>query len=67
MAKTLSYTDAARLLGGQDSPVVVALDRITGGLLLGAVPALPAVLGLFDAKMEFVRLGQYSSGHFGET
>ncbi|GLH95615.1 NACHT domain-containing protein [Phytohabitans aurantiacus] len=57
MAKTLSYTDAARLLGGQNSSVVTALDQITGGLMLAAVPAFPAVLGWFDAKAEFVRLG----------
>ncbi|WP_328375832.1 hypothetical protein [Micromonospora zamorensis] len=58
MAKTLSYADAALLLGGLDNPVVTALDRVTGGLLLAAVPAFPAVLGWFDAKVEFARLGQ---------
>jgi hypothetical protein len=58
MAKTLSYADAARLLGGRDGPVVAALDKVTGGLLLGVVPVLPAVLGWFDAKVEFFRLGQ---------
>lgn len=58
MAKTLSYADAALLLGGRDNPVVTALDRVTGGLMLGAVPAFPAILGWFDAKVEFVRLGQ---------
>lgn len=58
MAKTLSYADAALLLGGRDNPVVTALDRATGGLMLAAVPAFPAVLGWFDAKVEFARLGQ---------
>ncbi|MER7455628.1 hypothetical protein [Micromonospora sp. NPDC126480] len=58
MAKTLSYADAALLLGGRDSPVVAALDRATGGLMLAAVPAFPAILGWFDAKVEFVRLGK---------
>ncbi|SNY73793.1 NACHT domain-containing protein [Paractinoplanes atraurantiacus] len=58
MGKTLSYADAARLLGGGDSKLVTALDNIAGGLLLAAVPAFPAVLGLFDAKAEFARLGR---------
>jgi NACHT conflict system protein len=59
MAKTLSYADAARLLGGPDSRIVTALDAITGGLLLAAAPAMPlVVLGLFDAKAEFIRLSR---------
>ncbi|MEU8818566.1 hypothetical protein [Actinoplanes sp. NPDC048796] len=58
MARTLSYADAARLLGGGDSKLVTALDNVAGGLLLAAVPAFPAVLGLFDAKAEFARLGK---------
>ncbi|MEU4780763.1 hypothetical protein [Micromonospora sp. NPDC023633] len=57
MAKTLSYADAAVLLGGRNSPVVTALDRVTGGLMLSAAPVFPAVLAWFDAKAEFVRLG----------
>jgi NACHT conflict system protein len=56
MGKTLSYADAARLLGGPDSRIVTALDAVTGGIMLALVPALPAVLGLFDAKAEFIRL-----------
>jgi hypothetical protein len=55
--RTLSYADAVRLLGGQDNPIVTALDRVTGGLLLAAAPVVPAVLAWFDAKAEFVRLG----------
>ncbi|MFF5077002.1 NACHT domain-containing protein [Actinoplanes sp. NPDC000266] len=58
MAKTLSYADAARLLGGGDSKLITALDTVAGGLLLATVPAFPAVLGLFDAKAEFARLGR---------
>ncbi|MEV4350336.1 hypothetical protein AB0J83_38260 [Actinoplanes sp. NPDC049596] len=58
MARTLSYADAARLLGGVDSKLVTALDAVTGGLLLAAVPAFPAVLALFDAKAEFTRLSR---------
>lgn len=56
MSKSLSYGDAIRLLGGQDSKIVTALDQISGGILLGATPAIPALLGWFDAKAELVRL-----------
>lgn len=56
MPRLLSYAEAATLLGGGKSPVVTALDRITDGILLGATPLAPAVLGWFDAKAEFVRL-----------
>ncbi|WIM98819.1 hypothetical protein ACTOB_002436 [Actinoplanes oblitus] len=57
MARSLGYSDAVRLLGGQDSKVVAAIEKITGGVLLAATPAVPALLGLFDAKAELVRLG----------
>ncbi len=55
----ISYADAARLLGGEaggQSRIVTVLDALTGGALLGTVVAVPAVLGLFDAAVEFVRL-----------
>jgi hypothetical protein len=52
----LSYSDAVKLLGGQESKVVAALNTITGGALLGAAIPFPAVLGWFDAKEEFARL-----------
>ncbi|MFI5914092.1 NACHT domain-containing protein [Dactylosporangium sp. NPDC051541] len=55
MPRVLSYSDAVRLLGGE-GPTVRALDRLTGGLLLGAGVAFPAVLGWLDARAEFVRL-----------
>ena len=59
MGKTMSYADAARLLGdGPDSRILTALDAVSGGIMLALVPALPAVLGLFDAKAEFIRLGR---------
>jgi hypothetical protein len=54
---TLSYADAVRLLGGQDSRLVTWFDRLTGGALLAAAVPVPALLGIFDAKAEFVRLG----------
>lgn len=58
MSKRLSYGDAVRLLGGQDSKIVSALDRVAGGVLLGgAVAGVPSMLTLFGAKGETVRLG----------
>ncbi|MEO3746072.1 hypothetical protein [Plantactinospora sp. B5E13] len=66
MSRTLSYADAARLLGGARSPLVTALDNLTGGILLGAAVVAPAVLGLFDAKAEFVRLSHELVGRLGD-
>ncbi len=54
----LSYGDAVRLLGGKDSRIVAALDKITGGFLLGAAIGVPALLGWFEARAEFARLCQ---------
>ncbi|MFC6020607.1 hypothetical protein ACFP2T_31095 [Plantactinospora solaniradicis] len=60
MPRTLSYADAARMLGGDRSRVVSALDTLAGGALLGTAVPVPAVLALFDAKAEFVRLSPRS-------
>lgn len=57
MARGLSYRDAVKILGG-NGRTVAALDRILGGLLLGASTGMSDVLGLFDAKSEFVRHSQ---------
>ncbi|MBQ1045040.1 MULTISPECIES: NACHT domain-containing protein [unclassified Micromonospora] len=57
MPDTLSYADAVRLLGGEKSKVVDWFDKLTGGVLLVASVPVPALLGIFDAKAEFVRLG----------
>jgi hypothetical protein len=57
MPQVLSYADAVRLLGGRDSKVVGALEALTSGAMLGAAVPFPVVLGWFDAKSEFVRLG----------
>ncbi|MEV0002958.1 AAA family ATPase [Micromonospora sp. NPDC050980] len=57
MPDTLSYADAIRLLGGEKSNVVDWFDKLTGGALLAASVPVPALLGIFDAKAEFVRLG----------
>ncbi|MGC4764379.1 NACHT domain-containing protein [Micromonospora sp. DT46] len=57
MPDALSYADAVRLLGGEKSRVVDWFDKLTGGALLAASVPVPALLGIFDAKAEFVRLG----------
>ena len=58
MFKRLSYGDAVRLLGGQDSKIVSGLDKVAGGVLLGGAAAgVPGMLTLFGAKAEAVRLG----------
>jgi hypothetical protein len=64
MRSQFSYADAVRLLGGNGNPVVAALDRLTGGLLLAATGGgSELALSLFDAKGELARLsGQLVSG-----
>lgn len=58
MSKRLSYGDAVRLLGGQDSKTVSALDKLAGGVLLGGAAAgVPGMLTLFGAKAEAARFG----------
>ncbi|XTZ18289.1 NACHT domain-containing protein [Micromonospora echinospora] len=58
MPDVLTYADAVRLLGGERSRFVETFDKLAGwALLAGAVP-LPALLSLFDAKGELVRLGR---------
>ncbi|GAA1019037.1 hypothetical protein Aple_056080 [Acrocarpospora pleiomorpha] len=54
-----SYAEAVRILGGETA-TLRALDKLLGGVLLGAsaVPGVGATaLSLFDAKSEAVRLG----------
>ncbi|MFI6820746.1 NACHT domain-containing protein [Micromonospora sp. NPDC050187] len=66
MPEVLSYADAVRLLGGERSRFVEAFDRLAGwALIAGSVP-VPALLGLFDAKAEFVRLGRDLLRHLAE-
>lgn len=64
MGRELSYADAVKLLGGVDSAVVSALDRLTGGLLLAVSAGGSAfALNLFEPKGELARLsGQLVSG-----
>jgi hypothetical protein len=58
VSKRLSYGDAVRLLGSQDSKIVSVLDKVAGGVLLGgAAVGFPAMLSLFGAKAEAARLG----------
>jgi hypothetical protein len=59
VSKRLNYSDAVRLLGGQDSKIVSALDKFAGGVLLsGAAIGLPGMLTLLGVKSEVVRLSQ---------
>ncbi|MDR7275420.1 NACHT domain-containing protein [Catenuloplanes atrovinosus] len=59
MASTqVGYSDAVKLLGG-GSPLITALDRALGGLLLAATGGgSELAISLFDAKTEAARLGQ---------
>ena len=53
----LSYADAVRLIGDQESKTVAALDRLAGGLLLAASAAGSGfALSLFEVKGELARL-----------
>ncbi len=57
MAVGLSYADAVQLMGGRDSRIVAALDRLTGGLLLAASAAGAGfALSLLEGKGELARL-----------
>ncbi|MCG8927153.1 AAA family ATPase [Lentzea sp. CC55] len=56
MRTTYSYVEAVKILGGQDHPVVAAMDRVLGGALLAGSLGLGQVLDLFDAKPDFTRL-----------
>ncbi|QXJ20649.1 hypothetical protein AGRA3207_001399 [Actinomadura graeca] len=67
MARGLSYADAVTLLGGTDSAIVTALDRLTGGVLLAATGGGSAfALSLFDAKGELFRHGHALVGRLAE-
>jgi hypothetical protein len=58
VSKRLSYHDAVRLLGEQDSKIVSVLDKLAGTVLLGgAAIGVPGTLSLFGAKAEAVRFG----------
>ncbi|MFC3500592.1 NACHT domain-containing protein [Micromonospora krabiensis] len=57
MPDALGYADAVRLLGGEQSRLVDRFDKLTTGALLVAAVPVPALLGIFDARAEFVRLG----------
>jgi hypothetical protein len=57
VARELCYTDAVRLLGGQDEKVVASLDLLVGGLVRAAsVTGAGFVLSLFDPSSPLVRL-----------
>ena len=59
MSRSLSYADAAKLLGSTDNKAVNAIDKLMSGMLLAASAAGSGLaLGLFDAKDQLVRLGK---------
>ncbi|WP_203791298.1 NACHT domain-containing protein [Paractinoplanes rishiriensis] len=60
MSKVVGYVDAVKLLGG-GSPLVKALDRALGGVLLAATGGgSELAISLFDGKAEAVRLGEWA-------
>ncbi len=52
----LTYRDAVKILGAGNSPLVSALDKAFGWLLLGGTPFASDLLSIFDAKGELTRL-----------
>jgi hypothetical protein len=57
VAKTISYADAVRILGGgPESVAFQRLNTITGGVLAGAAIAVPQLLGLLDLRAEMARV-----------
>lgn len=54
--RTFNYREAAILIGGTQSKLVTALDKVTGGIMLGTVTVVSDVLSWFDAKADFVKL-----------
>jgi hypothetical protein len=67
VSRSFSYADAVKLLGGADSKVVTALDRLAGGLLLAAAAGGSGLaLSLFEAKGELTRLSMELVDHLSE-
>src|SRR3954466_5099076 len=57
VARTISYADAVRILGGgPESPVYQRVNTMTGGLLAGAAIAAPQLLALLDLRTELARV-----------
>ncbi|MFC7273137.1 NACHT domain-containing protein [Paractinoplanes rhizophilus] len=57
MARTISYADAVRILGGgPESAVYQRVNTMTGGLLAGAAVAAPQLLALLDLRTELARV-----------
>ena len=57
VARTISYADAVRILGGgPESAVYQRVNTMTGGLLAGAAIAAPQLLALLDLRTELARV-----------
>ncbi|GAA3977615.1 hypothetical protein GCM10023085_70050 [Actinomadura viridis] len=56
MPKSFTFNEAVRLLGGQEHPVVRAIDRVTGPVMLAlGASGVQEILSWFDPRLEFVR------------
>lgn len=65
-SRSLTYSDAVRLLGGTDSTVVTALDRLTA-LAAGAVTvASVGTVDFFALRGEFIKWGTTIAGEVRE-
>jgi hypothetical protein len=59
LSRSLSYADAAKLLGGTDNKAVKTIDMLMSGMLLATSAAGSGLaLGLFEAKDQLVRLSK---------
>src|SRR3954451_17389768 len=57
VARTISYADAVRILGGgPESAVYQRVNTMTGGLLAGAAIAAPHLMALLDLRTELARV-----------
>jgi hypothetical protein len=57
LAKTYTYRDAVRLLGGETSALVGVIDRISSAAMLALGAAgVQEILSWFDPRAEFVQL-----------
>jgi hypothetical protein len=67
VSRTLSYADAARLLGGGESKAVAAVDRLLGGLLLVVSAGGGGfALSLFEPRRELASLSGVLVAGLGE-
>ncbi|MFI1990409.1 NACHT domain-containing protein [Actinoplanes sp. NPDC020271] len=66
MARSLSYADAVRLLGGEDNRLLNLLNSTAGWIMAGTSPIFSDVLGWFDYKADLAQLSQRAIRFFYE-